>query len=411
MKLKLTPRQRKILWATVRSYIATAEPVGSKTLAQSYNLGVSTATIRNDLATLEQVGLLFQPHTSAGRIPSDFGYRVYVNDLLAASSSHGIPYDTPQSALHPNLHNLQRLMEDLNQQLGDDLDSLLQRAAQLLAHLSGCIALITPPQGPVVAIYHVQLVAVSPGRVMVLVVTDSYQTYSAMVSPPDWPSDRLEDELQLLSNFLTFKLRGKTFAELQDLSWLKLDEELRSYGHWLQQLLRSVVRRYLQPPLGQVFSAGITELMRQPEFSQAQQVQAVMQLIEEGSQQLQGMIGLWPMDKTGRWPMDTTTTEETTEDLQSPKTTQSSFEATSSSNEEKGNGEQDPCPSKIPVTIYIGSENPLESLHHCTVITSTYYRRSSPLGTVTLLGPTRMAYERSIAAVQAVASHLTRALA
>ncbi|MFQ3585452.1 MAG: DeoR family transcriptional regulator, partial [Cyanobacteriota bacterium] len=266
MRLKLTPRQRKILWATVRSYIATAEPVGSKTLAQSYDLGVSTATIRNDLATLEQVGLLFQPHTSAGRIPSDFGYRVYVNDLLATPSSQstGIPYDTPQPAPHPAL---QQLMEQLNRQLGDDLDSLLQRVAQLLAHLSGCIALITPPQGPVVAIHHVQLVAVSPGRVMVLVVTDSYQTYSAMVSPPEWPSDRLEDELQLLSNFLTLKLRGKTFAELQDLSWLKLDEEFRTYGHWLQQLLRSVVQRYLQPPLGQVFSAGVTELMRQPEFS------------------------------------------------------------------------------------------------------------------------------------------------
>ncbi|MCJ2543860.1 HrcA family transcriptional regulator [Thermostichus vulcanus] len=388
MRLKLTPRQRKILWATVRSYIATAEPVGSKTLAQSYDLGVSTATIRNDLATLEQVGLLFQPHTSAGRIPSDFGYRVYVNDLLATPSSHstGIPYDTPQPAPHPAL---QRLMEQLNRQLGDDLDSLLQRVAQLLAHLSGCIALITPPQGPVVAIHHVQLVAVSPGRVMVLVVTDSYQTYSAMVSPPEWPSDRLEDELQLLSNFLTLKLRGKTFAELQDLSWLKLDEEFRTYGHWLQQLLRSVVQRYLQPPLGQVFSAGMTELMRQPEFSQAQQVQAVVQLIEEGSQQLQGMIGLPPMG--GVTPQ--------------PQTTAGSID------EEEGNREEDPHHPRIPVIIYIGSENPLESLHHCTVIASTYHRRSSPLGTVTLLGPTRMAYERSIAAVQAVASHLTRALA
>ncbi|MEN9262360.1 MAG: DeoR family transcriptional regulator, partial [Thermostichus sp. HHBFW_bins_43] len=246
MRLKLTPRQRKILWATVRSYIATAEPVGSKTLAESYDLGVSTATIRNDLATLEQIGLLFQPHTSAGRIPSDFGYRVYVDDLLASPSSTGISPNIPQPDPHPAL---QQLLDQLNRQLGDDLDSLLQRVAQLLAHLSGCIALITPPQGPVVAIHHLQLVAVAPGRVMVLVVTDSYQTYSAMVAPPEWPSDRLEDELQLLSNFLTLKLRGKTFAELQDLSWLKLDEEFRTYGHWLQHLLRSVVQRYLQPPL------------------------------------------------------------------------------------------------------------------------------------------------------------------
>ncbi len=397
MRLKLTPRQRKILWATVRSYIATAEPVGSKTLARSYNLGVSTATIRNDLATLEQVGLLFQPHTSAGRVPSDFGYRVYVNDLLAALSSQnkGIPYDTGEAAIHPSL---QRLLDQLNRQLEDDLDSLLQRTAQLLAQLSGCIALITPPQGPVVAIQHLQLVAVSPQRVMVLVVTDSYQTYSAIVSPPEWPTDRLEDELQLLSNFLTLKLRGKTFAELQDLSWLKLDEDFRAYSHWLQNLLRSVVQRYLQPPLGQVFSAGMTELMRQPEFSKAQQVQAVVQLLEEGSQQLQGMITLHSMGKMQPQSLHTPV----------------SF---GDEEEEPQNRDQPEDPaenrqhSQIPVVIYIGSENPLQSLHHCTVIASTYQRRSSPLGTVTLLGPTRMAYERSIAAVQAVASHLSRALA
>jgi len=392
MKLELTPRQRKILWATVRRYIATAEPVGSKTLAQSYNLGVSTATIRNDLATLEQVGLLFQPHTSAGRIPSDFGYRVYVNDLLSSANMDGIPNDAPQPEPHPAL---QQLLDQLNRELGDDLDSFLQRVAQLLAHLSGCIALITPPQGPVVAVHHVQLLSVGPGRVMVLVVTDSHQTHSALVSPPDWPDDRredLEDELQLLSNFLTLKLRGKTFAELQDLSWLKLDEEFRAYSHWLQQLLRSVVQRYLRPSLGQVFSAGMTELMRQPEFSQAQRMQAVAQLLEEGSEQLQGMIGLYST------PGCLFTSEAA---LSAPSAREKASSSTA---------DQDPS-HNVPVIIYIGSENPLESLHHCTVIASVYRRRSAPLGTVTLLGPTRMAYERSIAAVQTVASHLTRALA
>ncbi len=393
MKLELTPRQRKILWATVRRYIATAEPVGSKTLAQSYNLGVSTATIRNDLATLEQVGLLFQPHTSAGRIPSDFGYRVYVNDLLTSANMDEIPNDAPQPEPHPGL---QQLLDQVSRELGDDLDSFLQRVAQLLAHLSGCIALITPPQGPVVAVHHVQLLSVGSGRVMVVVVTDSYQTHSALVSPPDWPVDRredLEDELQLLSNFLTLKLRGKTFAELQDLSWLKLDEEFRAYSHWLQQLLRSVVQRYLRPSLGQVFSAGMTELMRQPEFSQAQRMQAVAQLIEEGSEQLQGMIGLYSMPDC-------------------PFSSEASLSANSAREKSSSSTPDDQDPSRnVPVIIYIGSENPLQSLHHCTVITSIYRRRSAPLGAVILLGPTRMAYERSIAAVQTVASHLTRALA
>jgi heat-inducible transcriptional repressor len=80
--MKLNTRQQQIFLATVRCYIATAEPVGSKTLTEQFDFGVSAATIRNVMNLLENAGLLFQPHTSAGRIPSDFGYRVYVNELL-----------------------------------------------------------------------------------------------------------------------------------------------------------------------------------------------------------------------------------------------------------------------------------------------------------------------------------------
>ncbi|MEN9240679.1 MAG: hypothetical protein Q6K55_00140, partial [Thermostichus sp. DG02_3_bins_51] len=113
--------------------------------------------------------------------------------------------------------------------------------------------------------------------------------------------------------------------------------------------------------------------------------------------------GLRPIDMTGLRPIDMTGLR--------PQTTEASSSKLGSPPEDNEEKPQDPRYSGIPVIIYIGSENPLESLHHCTVIASTYHRRSSPLGTVTLLGPTRMAYERSIAAVQAVASHLSRALA
>jgi heat-inducible transcriptional repressor len=87
VKISLSHRHQQILWATVRHYIATAEPVGSKTLAEEYNLNVSPATIRNTMGFLEKAGFLYQPHTSAGRIPSDSGYRVYVDQLMTPSSS------------------------------------------------------------------------------------------------------------------------------------------------------------------------------------------------------------------------------------------------------------------------------------------------------------------------------------
>lgn len=364
MKPQLTSRQHKILWATVRSYIETAEPVGSKALADQYNLGVSTATIRNDLALLEQGGLLIQPHTSAGRVPSDSGYRVYVNDLLEQSDPSLLGWTGAAASL-----------ETLDALLGDDLDALLAGAARILARLSGCIALVTAPRARTLVIRHLQLMMVDPERVLVLMVTDSYQTHSVVVNLAGDPRSedsgeswiplsaeavaRLEDELQLLSNFLTLKLRGKTFGDLQDLSWLELDQDFRAYGTWLHQLLGVVAQRCLKPSLGQMFTSGVTELIRQPEFSHSQQVQGIVQLLENPSEGLGQVLG---------------------------------------------------SQHHRPLMVYIGTENPLEPIRHCTLITATYFRDQDPLGTVSLIGPTRMPYEQAFSSVRAVASRLAQSL-
>jgi heat-inducible transcriptional repressor len=364
MKRQLTSRQHKILWATVRSYIETAEPVGSKALADQYNLGVSTATIRNDLALLEQGGLLIQPHTSAGRVPSDSGYRVYVNDLLEQQSDPSLLDPTGTAA---SLEHLDAL--------GDDLEALLARAARILARLSGCIALVTAPRTRALVIRHLQLMMVDPERVLVLMVTDSYQTHSVVVNLAGDPRSeengeswiplsaeavaQLEDELQLLSNFLTLKLRGKTFGDLQDLSWLELDQDFRAYGTWLHQLLGVVAQRCLKPSLGQMFTSGVTELIRQPEFSQSQQVQGIVQLLEDPSEGLGQVLG---------------------------------------------------SHHHRPLMVYIGTENPLEPIRHCTLITATYFRDQNPLGTVSLIGPTRMPYEQAFSSVRAIASRLAQSL-
>lgn len=372
MKPKLTARQHRILRATVRSYIATAEPVGSKTLAESFDLGVSTATIRNDLATLEQGGLLFQPHTSAGRIPSDSGYRVYVNDLLEPEL--GVTEEIGEAQGHQ--HIMQALIDHLGDRMEDDIDSMLHRAARILARLSGCIAMISTPQSRTVLLRHVQLVSVDQHRIMVVFVTGSYQTHSVVVNLaeegidgtegagerlplPAVPLERLEEELQVLSNFLNLKLRGKTLADLQDLSWLDLDRQFRYYAEWLSQLLKIASSRCLRPSLGPFFTAGVNELMRQPEFTQTQQIQTVVQLLEEEQDILENMLG------------------------------------------SRRRGE---------LRVYIGMENPLEPIRHCTLITSTYYRREEPLGSVSLLGPTRMVYEQTLGSVRALVDHLSLAL-
>jgi heat-inducible transcriptional repressor len=252
---------------------------------------------------------------------------------------------------------------------------MLMRAAKILANLSGCIALVSAPQTHIVTIRHLQLVVVDPQRVMVILVTDSYQTHSLLVNlssgdaadsqsgqipPLPISAESLEEELQVLSNFLNLKLRGKTFAQLQDVSWLELDREFRSYAVWLQQLFKGITQKVLKSCSTQLFAAGVNELMRQPEFSQTHQMQAVIQLLEEDPGALEGVISPNPPGQ---------------------------------------------------VTIYIGMENPLQPIRHCTLISSTYYRGLDPLGSVSLLGPTRMVYEKAISSVQRVADYLSTTLA
>lgn len=201
VRLNLNDRHQDILRATIQHYIATAEPVGSKTLVEEYNFTVSSATIRNALGRLEKAGLLYQPHTSSGRVPSDRGYRTYVEQLITPDEKIG-----------------KKVEKYLNEQLNWDtwsFEALLQRATQILANLSGYIALITLPQTRANRLRHLQLVQVSPKQLMLIIVTDSYQTQSILIDTPLSVAENLEEnlegieeELQILSNFLNSKLRG-----------------------------------------------------------------------------------------------------------------------------------------------------------------------------------------------------------
>jgi heat-inducible transcriptional repressor len=356
MQVKLTNRQQHILWATVRHYIATAEPVGSKALLEEYDLGVSSATIRNVMGFLEKGGLLYQPHTSAGRIPSDSGYRTYVDQLI-----------THKENLSPEVEAvLQKRLkwEDWS------LEALLQGAAQILATLSGCISLITMPQTERATLRHLQMVQIEAGRVMLIVVTDAYETHSTLMdlsaASPDTQLEPevIDRELQIVSNFLNSHLRGQSLLQLATLDWTQLDREFQRYGEFLKHSVAELTRRTVTPSATQIMIRGVAEVLRQPEFSQLQQVQTIIQLLEEEQDQLWRLIFEEPLsDEVGK-----------------PR-----------------------------VMIRIGSENPLETIRTCTLISATYRRGSIPVGSVGVLGPTRLDYESAIAVVSAAADYLSEA--
>jgi len=357
MQVQLNTRQQQILWATVRHYIATAEPVGSKALVEEYNLRVSPATIRNAMGVLEKVGLLYQPHTSAGRVPSDSGYRIYVDQLIA-----------PSEIL---TRRVEQVFQDQLRWEDWSLEALLQGAAQILATVSGCISLITMPQTSTAQLRHLQLVQIDPGQVMLIVVTDAYETRSALMHlpqtedeiPPD--PEVVERELQILSNFLNSQLRGRSISELAALDWSQLDREFQRYGDFLKTFLADLTRRTRPSATTQIMIRGVAEVLRQPEFSELQQVQTIIHMLEAEQDQL------WPLIFEQPEVEDT---------------------------------------SRQRVSIRIGSENPLAPIRTCTLISATYKRGDLPVGSVGVLGPTRMDYETAITVVKAAADYLSEAL-
>ncbi|MCL6435442.1 MAG: heat-inducible transcriptional repressor HrcA [Leptolyngbyaceae cyanobacterium HOT.MB2.61] len=352
--VNLTSRQQQVLWATVRHYIATAEPVGSEALVKEYNLSVSSATIRNAMSVLEKSGLLFQPHTSAGRVPSDSGYRIYVDQLI-----------TPANEL---TFQVEQLLADRLNREDWSLEALLRGAAQILATISGYITLITLPLTNTTYLRHVQLVPVDPGRVMLIFVTDSYETQSVLMDLPDSEGgpepELLERELQILSNFLNDQLRGRAIAELNTLDWTEMDREFERYADFLRAVRAEVTRRSQSSAPTQIMVSGLAEVLRQPEFSELHQIQTIVHLLEEEQDQLLPLI----------------------------------FE------------QSEPQKPGKRLTIRIGSENPLEPIRTCTLISSTYQRGTIPVGSVGMLGPTRMVYENAIALVEAAADYLSDAL-
>ena len=353
----LNQRHQEILRATVQHYIATAEPVGSKTLVKEYDFSVSSATIRNTLGRLEKAGFLYQPHTSAGRIPSDFGYRIYVDNLM-----------------RPNQRNAKKIKQDLSKQFEQktyNFETALQRATQILANLSGYIALVTLPQTSPNQLRHLQLIQVSSKQAMLLVVTDNYQTQSILVDIPltlvkdnEEDQDFLDEELHIISNFLNSQLKGKSLLEFSHLDWQTIDQEFINYADFLKGLLKKVQTSVKSSISTQIMIHGVSEMLRQPEFSQLEQVQMLLHLLEEEQDKLLPLILDIPESEI----------------------------------------------SNRRVTLRIGAENPLESMRPCSLVSATYSQGSIPVGSVGIIGPTRMLYENTIPLVESTADYLSETL-
>lgn len=244
-------------------------------------------------------------------------------------------------------------------------ETLLQKSAKILATLSGYIALITFPQKLNSTLRHLQLVKVATNQVMLIVVTDSYQTQSILMESPlqdDQAEESIIDhELQLLSNFLDHQLRGLSLTEIAGLDWAEIDREFAQYTGFLSTVLDQLKLSFQESNSNPIVVHGVAEFLRQPEFSQLQQVQTLLSLLEEQQEKLLPAIFTLPEIK---------------DSLQR-------------------------------VSIKIGIENHLEPMRTCTLISANYYQDETPVGSVGILGPKRMLYENAIALVENIADYLS----
>lgn len=257
---RLPRRQQEVLQATVRHYVDTGEPVGSQTLVRRFALPASPATVRSAMGALELRGLLTQPHTSAGRIPSQQGYRFYVDQLLPAPGAPAL--------------QLERELAGLSLQWAA-FDDLLLHLARRLADLTGLLSLITRPQRPQPRLQTIRLVA-SGERLLVFLVQGVAHSTSLNLRLPGGT----EPELPSLERWANEQLSRPGDGRIP---WERLPAELRRSGGLLRQALDSHGR--LGPPEQDgLVAAGLKGLLAQPEFSRTASLLPLVDLVEQGAQ-------------------------------------------------------------------------------------------------------------------------------
>ncbi len=261
----LPRRQQDVLRATVRHYVDTVEPVGSRTLVRRFGLTASPATVRSAMGALEQRGLLTQPHTSAGRIPSQQGYRLYVDQLLPE----------PGSAAR----QLERELAGISLQWAA-LDDLLRHLARRLSDLTGLLSLISRPQRQRPQLQALRLVP-SRDRLLVFLVQGPALTSSLNLRLPL----EAEANLAILERWANDSLRQGSGR----IAWERLPEELRTSGAVLRQGLEDLERRGGSEPEG-VVAAGLGGLLAQPEFSRTAVLLPLVQLVEHRPEQVLGPL-------------------------------------------------------------------------------------------------------------------------
>lgn len=261
--MKLNDRKLKILQAIVHSYITSAEPVGSRAISKKYQLGVSPATIRNEMADLEELGFLTQPYTSAGRIPSDQAYRLYVDSIL----------ENQKRSIIKEKEEIKKL---LAQEIGE-VESLLQNSAKILSKITNYTSLAIAPQVRGSKLKHIQLVPVDESKILVVIVTESGLVKNALLRIDN---DLTHNHLNKISNFLNTKLKGLFIEDLGTEIEESLIKEMYNFKSTISDIIPFVNEVLDTHKVDTLYADGVTNIFDFPEYSDIDKAKAFLSFIE-----------------------------------------------------------------------------------------------------------------------------------
>lgn len=338
--MQVDERKQRILEALILDYIATGDPVGSRTIARKYKLGVSSATIRNEMADLEELGFIEQPYTSAGRIPSEQGYRYYVDCLME---------------LKPLADSIKRYVQDVLVDRIRETEALIQLTSKLLSQLTNYTAIIMAPNYGKNILRHVQLLSLENNRIVLVIVLDNGHVEHRTL---DFPTQFEEKDLQTLSYILNRHLRGLSLEQWKAGIFQEIYNELDYQKRFLNQVIELLENVMSVEHESKVYLGGTLNILNQPEFRNVEKVKELFELLEE-ERVLKEVLSTGP---------------------------------------------------SVGLTVRIGSENPYEGMKNCSLITAAYEVDGNPIGTLGVLGPTRMEYSKSVSMVEFFTTVLADAL-
>ncbi|MFY9610435.1 MAG: heat-inducible transcriptional repressor HrcA [Blastocatellia bacterium] len=337
---KFDDRKREILAAIVRAHVATGQPVGSFALAQQSSERLSSATIRNICAELEEEGFLTHPHTSAGRMPTDKGYRYYVDNSVA----------TARLSRTDAARIEERLLDE------DSLaspDLLMERTSLLLSQLSNHVGIVVSPSITRDILHHVEFLKLPDSRILVITVSSGGRVQDRMIRVDE---EFTQDELNSTGRYLAENFSGWTLAEIRDELLLRMTEEKALYDKFLRNAVMLCSKSLQDGDQPDVFIEGASNIISKIDFADTERMRALFKMFEEKSRIVKIL----------------------NECIQSAE--------------------------REAVAVRIGSENKFLDLSDCTVIASPcFYSGGGSAGSIGVVGPTRLEYDRLISIVDYIA--------